>query len=90
MLAVHISNRFLDLNPVSRGLAEHLGWNAYQIENSQNSLTGVFSSTWILLTADEELGADAAFQKSVTPWKDDAQILHWTDDYSGLWQVLSL
>ena len=90
ILAVHISNRFLDLNPVSRGLAEHLGWNAYQIENSQNSLTGVFSSTWILLTADEELGADAAFQKSVTPWKDDAQILHWTDDYSGLWQVLSL
>ena len=90
ILAVHISNRFLDLNPVSRGLAEHLGWNAYQIENSKDDLTGVFSSTWILLTSDKELGGDAAFQKSVTPWKEDEKILHWTDDYSGLWQVLSL
>ena len=90
ILAVHISNRFLDLNPVTRGLAEHLGWNAYQIENSEDDLTGVFSATWILVTADEELGSDPAFQKSVTPWKDDDKILHWTDDYSGLWQVLSL
>ena len=90
ILAVHISNRFLDLNPVSRGLAEHLGWNAYQIENAADDLTGVFSSTWILLTSDEELGSDPAFLKSVTPWKDDEKILHWTDDYSGLWQVLSL
>ena len=90
ILAVHISNRFLDLNPVSRGLAEHLGWNAYQIENDEDDLTGVFSSTWILLTSDEELGSDPAFLKSVTPWKDDEKILHWTDDYSGLWQVLSL
>ena len=90
ILAVHISNRFLDLNPVSRGLAEHLGWSAYQIENSEDDLAGVFSSTWILLTSDAELGSDPAFLKSVTPWKDDEKILHWTDDYSGLWQVLSL
>jgi uncharacterized membrane protein len=90
ILAVHISNRFLDLNPVSRGLAEHLGWNAHQIENSKDDLAGVFSSTWILLTSDEELGSDPAFLESVTPWKDDEKILHWTDDYSGLWQVLSL
>ncbi|MEJ7592529.1 MAG: hypothetical protein WKF77_13335 [Planctomycetaceae bacterium] len=41
------------------------------------------------MTSDE-LGSDAAFQKSVTPWKDEDRILHWTDDYSGLWQVLSL
>ncbi len=90
ILAVHISNRFLDLSPVSRGLAEHLGWKAYQIKNSANVLSGVFGSTWILLTADEELGGDPAFLKSVTPWNDDEKILHWTDDYSGLWQVLSL
>ena len=90
ILAVHISNRFLDLNPVSLGLAEHLGWNAYQIENSADDLAGVFSSTWILLTSDKELGTDPAFLKSVTPWKDNEKVLHWTDDYSGLWQVLSL
>ncbi len=90
ILAVHISNRFLDLNPVSRGLAEHLGWKAYRIENSGDNTAGVFSSTWILLTSDEELGKVAAFQDALTPWKDSEKVLHWTDDYSGLWQVLSL
>jgi hypothetical protein len=90
ILAVHISNRFLDLNPVSRGLAEHLGWKAYRIENSGDDDAGVFSSTWILLTSDEELGRVAAFQDALTPWKDSESVLHWTDDYSGLWQVLSL
>ncbi len=90
ILAVHISNRFLDLNPVSRGLAEHLGWKAYRIENSGDDSAGVFSSTWILLTSDEDLGKVAAFQDALTPWKDSERVLHWTDDYSGLWQVLSL
>ena len=90
ILAVHISNRFLNLNPVSRGLAEHLGWHAYRIENSGDDSAGVFSSTWILLTSDEELGKVAAFQDALTPWKDSEKVLHWTDDYSGLWQVLSL
>ena len=90
ILAVHISNRFLDLNPVSRGLAEHLGWKAYRIENSGDDSAGVFSSTWILLTADEEPGKVAAFQDALTPWKDSESVLHWTDDYSGLWQVISL
>ena len=89
ILAVHISNRFLDLNPVSRGLAEHIGWNAFRIDNSGDSLTGVYTSTWILLTSDESLSHDEAFLKSVDPWKDDERTLHWTDDYSGLWQVLS-
>lgn len=89
ILAIHISNRFLDLNPVSRGLAEHIGWNAFRIDNNGDTLSGVFSSTWILLTSDENLGQDEEFLKSVDPWKETEKILHWTDDYSGLWQVLS-
>ena len=89
ILAIHISNRFLDLNPVSRGLAEHIGWNAFRIDNGADSLSGVYSSTWILLSSDESLSHDDVFLESVDPWKDDERILHWTDDYSGLWQVLS-
>jgi spermidine synthase len=89
ILAIHISNRFLDLNPVSRGMAEHLGWQAIRIENGNNNLTGVFSSTWILLTSSKDLAGNASFKAAEDPWKEDERILHWTDDYSGLWQVLS-
>ncbi len=89
ILAIHISNRFLDLNPVSRGMAEKLGWQAMRIENGNNDLTGVFSSTWILLTSNTEFANDSEIIDSIDPWEEEEPILHWTDDYSGLWQVLT-
>lgn len=89
ILAIHISNRFLDLNPVSRGMAEHLGWQAVRIENDGDELNGVFSSTWILLTSDPDFARDPDIEGYIEAWEEDEGILHWTDDYSGLWQVLS-
>ena len=89
VLAIHISNRFLDLNPVSRGMAEKLGWQAVRIDNSDEYLSGVFSSTWILLTENPEFLNDSEITEAVDPWGEEERILHWTDDYSGLWQVLS-
>jgi spermidine synthase len=89
VLAIHISNRFLNLNPVSRGMAETLGWQAVRIDNSDEYLSGVFSSTWILLTENPEFVNDSEITEATDPWGEEEQILHWTDDYSGLWQVLS-
>ena len=89
ILAIHISNRFLDLNPVSRGMADHLGWQAIRIENGNDNLTGVFSSTWILLTSRKDLITDPDIEEHSEPWLDEDPILHWTDDYSGLWQILT-
>ncbi len=89
ILAIHISNRFLDLNPISRGLAEHLGWQAVRIENGNDTLTGVFSSTWILLSSRTDLAEDPLIEDAVDPWLPEERVLHWTDDYSGLWQVLT-
>ena len=89
ILAVHISNRFLDLNPISRGMAQHLGWTALQIENDDDHTAGVYTSTWILLTNNGNFINDARIQAALTPWKEDERTLLWTDDYSGLWQVLS-
>ncbi|MFO0998788.1 MAG: hypothetical protein U0936_00480 [Planctomycetaceae bacterium] len=89
VLAIHISNRFLDLNPVSRGMAEKLGWQAIRIDNGDEYLSGVFSSTWILLTENPEFVNDSEITEAIDPWGEEERILHWTDDYSGLWQVLS-
>ena len=89
ILAIHISNRFLDLNPVSRGMAEHLGWQAVRIENGNDDPTGVFSSTWILLTSRTNLATDPVIEEHSEPWNEEDPVLHWTDDYSGLWQILT-
>lgn len=89
ILALHVSNRFLNLEPVARGLAEHLGWQAYRIENDDDASLGVYASTWILLTESPAIAEDEALKLNYTPWQEDEQSLQWTDDYSGLWRILT-
>ena len=89
ILAIHISNRFLDLGPVVRGLADKLHWHSVRIENDDDNEKGVFSSTWVLLTSDAELASQLETSVQFSPWSVNAPKLLWTDDYSGLWRILS-
>ncbi|MCP4785995.1 MAG: hypothetical protein GY903_25920 [Fuerstiella sp.] len=89
VLAIHISNRFLELDPITRAMAEHLGWHAVRIENDDDDSTGVFTSTWVLLTANDAFVNSADIQDVDNEWDESDRVLHWTDDYSGLWQILS-
>jgi hypothetical protein len=88
ILAVHISNRFLNLEPVARGMAEQLGWNAFLVDNPNDDAQGVFASSWVLITSSQDVAEDPELALAVDPWTKDNWILKWTDDYSGLWQVL--
>ena len=90
ILAIHISNRFLDLGPVVRGLADKLHWHSVRIENDDDNEKGVFSSTWVLLTSDAEVASQLETSIQFSPWPANSSTLLWTDDYSGLWRILSL
>ncbi len=89
ILAIHISNRFLDLGPVVRGLAESLDWKSVRIDNDDDDSTGVFSSTWVLLTQSADVAEQLELSAQYDPWSLDEPVLLWTDDYSGLWRILS-
>jgi hypothetical protein len=90
ILAVHISNRYLNLSPVTRGMAETLGWQTLRISNDEDDNEGVFSATWILLSSDPAVLDSPDISREGDGWDRDDAPLHWTDDYSGLWQVLTL
>ena len=53
-LAVHVSNRFLDLLPVVTGGAEWLEKKSMIVSNSPDEKRGVFTSTWVLIAANED------------------------------------
>jgi protein-L-isoaspartate O-methyltransferase len=53
IIAVHISNRYLDLVPVVRGLTEEFKLGSVRIHNSESS-GGVYSSEWICVTNNRE------------------------------------
>jgi hypothetical protein len=88
ILAVHISNRFLNLEPVARGMAEQLGWNAVLVENPNDDAQGVYASSWVLITNSPDVIEDPELTVHTSEWSDADWILKWTDDYSGLWQVI--
>jgi hypothetical protein len=88
ILAVHISNRFLNLEPVARGMAEQLGWQAFLIDNPDDDSHGVFASSWVLITKNADVAEDPEVALAVDSWSKKDWVLKWTDDYSGIWSVL--
>ena len=57
ILALHISNRALDLEPVTRGLARYLGWQARMVVVARDLLDedkGESNSRWVLVTEKRE------------------------------------
>ena len=52
MLALHISNRYLDLKPVCEGGAAAVGRQAWAVEDEGDEASYLSSSTWVLVTSD--------------------------------------
>ena len=89
LLLFHVSNRFLNLDPVTRGLAAHLGWTAARFVSSADAATGESATRWVLLTADSSFLKRDHIALRISPWMpgEPAPIL-WTDDFASLWHVL--
>ncbi len=89
ILAVHISNRHLDLTPVVDGLAEHFQYKAVKINVSEEEEVTDAASDWMLVTNNQEFLDDPVVRESLTEYKDVMkQIPLWTDQFSNLLQIL--
>ena len=90
LLLLHITNRYIDLNPVARALGDRLGWQAIRISTENNDELGVYRATWIILTANQEFTSLAEVQAAHCAWEEDEPgPLLWTDDFAALWRVIS-
>ena len=88
VLAVHITNAYLDLVPVVWGLADHFNLQRALIEDpGDNHYTS--ASTWMLLGRDPSTLAIPAIASRAKPMDGySASIRLWTDEYSNLFQIL--
>jgi hypothetical protein len=87
VIAVHISNRFLDLAPVLAGVAARFGL-AYALIDTDRSATE-WGSTWVLLTRDAGWLATPAIAAAAST-QPPRRAVRWTDDFSNLLSVLKL
>ena len=96
ILALHISNLSLDLEPIARGMARYLGWQARMVVVSPALLdsnpNNESNSRWVLLAADRETFAKAKIRDSMVGWSTNtiAPSITWTDDFASLWPILKL
>jgi SAM-dependent methyltransferase len=87
VLAVHISNRYLDLEPVLAGETRATGKVARVVDTDDDDTQDVFGATWVLITSPasgfhgEELKDSAEIESKRT-------VRLWTDDYSNLFRIL--
>jgi hypothetical protein len=89
ILVVHISNRYLDLNPITRAMAEHLGWEAIRVDVEGDETIGTYGSVWIVITSNREFLDDEQIQFAHSPWSEyEPRPLAWTDDFGSLWHVI--
>jgi SAM-dependent methyltransferase len=89
IIAIHISNQYLNLAPVVQEQADHAGMRATLISTADDEDTGAFASDWVLVTENQNFLAlpDIAAGESIEP-KPGLRL--WTDDYSSLLPILRL
>jgi len=89
ILALHISNRVIDLEPVTRGLAKHLGWQARMVIALADPKTGESTSRWVLLTEKKETFDHTNIRDTILGWSSPKEpVVSWTDDFASLWPLL--
>jgi hypothetical protein len=85
-LAVNISNRYLDLEPVVRSAAKHYGLPALRIHSPQIPEQSINSADWMILSHNEALLERLRpFARQHEPTKP---AVLWTDQRSSLFEVL--
>jgi len=88
VLAIHVSNRYLDLPPVVQQEALSAGKSVIMVDNESDEEGDISASSWMLVTGREGY-LDRPSLKSfsmVIPSRPGLRL--WTDNYSNLWQIV--
>jgi spermidine synthase len=89
MLAVHVSNQYLNLAPVVQGAAALLGKHSVIVNSPDDHANGIYRASWVLIGNQN----DSPEQNDIAgvaelPTRSDKNFVLWTDDYNSLFKIL--
>lgn len=87
VLAINISNRYLDLEPVVARASDELGWTGRVVYDDAEEEDYYSPSTWVLLSPDARVFEHRDL-RGYSLIRARPGIRAWTDDYSNLLQIL--
>ena len=92
VIAVHISNRYLDLEPVVVNIAKCFNYKLAAVDyddTEDEEDWWLYSSTWVLLTHNADIVNSAPIRNAAYKVKTNASgVPLWTDDFASLFQIL--
>lgn len=88
ILAVHVSNQFLNLPPVVQQEAESAGLKSLLVASEGDDDIGVFNADWVLVTNNTGFLNVPEVSNAGTPIAPLAGLRLWTDDYNSLLPLL--
>ena len=87
VLAVHVSNQYINLSPIIAAAARESGKIAQAVTGLEYPSNGIDRSVWLLVTTNRDFFLDPALNVAQPVDTDDAVV--WTDNYSNLWRALN-
>jgi len=87
VLAMHVSNKYLDLAPVVDVAARALGKHAMLIDSEDDDDNAVFAASWVVVSGRQSYFQFPLISAAATPITGGARLRMWTDDYSNLFQI---
>lgn len=90
VIAFHVSNRFLELSPVVRGLATESAMRALGIRDEPKDTLSFSPSRWVIVTANSDILDELAKQRVAEEVAPQSGLRTWSDDYSNLFSVVKV
>ena len=88
IIAVHISNRFLDLKPVLANIAAATGLHVRLVSDAPSDDSGASNTDWVLIAQDARVFDDPLLAERAEPIEPRPQFSLWTDQFNNLLDVL--
>jgi len=89
LIAVHISNRFLDLQPVLANIAVATGLSARLIDDEiTDANSNASSSEWVLIARNRRALESGSIGERAESLREQSDVGVWTDGYNNLLRVM--
>jgi hypothetical protein len=90
LLVFNVSNRYLDLAPLVRGLADEAGQQTVRILSSGDVSLDTRDARYVIATNNRRFLDDQRVRVAAAPYSaDEPDPLVWTDDSASLWSVIT-
>lgn len=90
IIAVHVTNRYFDLQPVVERLAEHVGRPVVKIVSGRRVEFGQSPAHWMLVTNNQEFLNNPVLQTVIAASEGQSHrvVPLWTDNFSNMVQLM--